>query len=157
MRRERQKLHRQVVVVLKMPPGPGPGMELLGVPTLPLHVVDAEHLNPSVGQMIAEDFGHVTVCPLVTASQARWKDEHSRAGMAEDQDVHVTAERGTMPGVMLAIQKRLGRKGEMPVPSGSGVPTTLRRARRQDLPLSGNRGRRGNPWRSSDPESGGRW
>src|SRR4029077_5378587 len=102
--RKREHLVAQVGVVLRMSPGPGCRMHLLRVPTLTIHTVDAIELQPALLEVMGERSDHPPVLPLVEPPHRRRKDHHARAGVAEDEQLHLAAEGRAIPVTMFAMQ-----------------------------------------------------
>src|SRR5437879_1883100 len=82
-----------------MPPCPGPGMEVLAVPALLVHVMQAEQLDPPALQVLAQDLGavHVPIGPLGAGAEARGEDEDAGAGVAHHLERHLATEGRRMP------------------------------------------------------------
>ena len=78
-RGERQHLVQQVAVVLQVAPGPRAGMQVLAVPALAVHLVQAEELDPALVDVLAEDLVHPAVGPLVSRCRARSGNASTRA------------------------------------------------------------------------------
>ena len=81
------------------------GCLYLRVPALRVHAVHAEHLQPAVAQVLAQRVHHPPVLPLEEAAHGGGEHQHARAGVAKHQQVHVAAQRGAVPAVMLAVHQ----------------------------------------------------
>jgi len=72
--------------------------------------------------MLTQHLVHPPVDPFVVAAEAAREHQHPGAGMADDVEVHVAAERGTVPVVVLDVHGSAGRQeprqraGESPPP-----------------------------------------
>src|SRR5438034_9884291 len=74
---ERDHLVPQVSVVLQMTPGSRSRLQVLAVPALLVHVVETEHLDPAVLEVLAQHARsiHPAVGPLGIAAQRRGEQD----------------------------------------------------------------------------------
>src|SRR5664279_1870065 len=82
-------------------------MRVLRVPALRIHAVHAIQLQPSLLEMLAERAHHAAIFPLVEAPHRCREDEHARARMPEDEQVHLLPERRAVPATHFAMHQRL--------------------------------------------------
>ena len=102
-RGEGQDLAHQVLVVLEEPPGPGTGMQVVGVPGLSGKVVQEEQLDPSLVDVIGQHLVHSPVEPLAVRAHRGGEDQNPGAVVPDDVQRHVPAERRTVPAVVLVV------------------------------------------------------
>src|ERR1043166_1253948 len=76
--------------------------------------------------MVGEPLVHVPVAPLVAAAERGGKDQHPRAPVAEDLEVHLAAERRRHPAVMLVLHESPGLRS-YPLPRRNGNASRKRR------------------------------
>src|SRR5260221_11952846 len=79
------------------------GVDLFVIPALFVHAIDAKRLQfaPLVAMANAGD--HVAILVIEETAHGRREDEYRMAGVAKNQQFHLSAERRTMPFVIFAI------------------------------------------------------
>src|SRR5262249_38045039 len=96
----------------------------LGIPALGVHAVHAVDLEIPPLELIGEWGVHAHVLPLIKAPLRGGEGDDAGACVAEDQQLHLTAEGGAEPAVIFAIHNN----GASVRPHGAGA-RTRRRAR----------------------------
>ena len=90
---ERDDVAEDVVLVLQVPPHALARVHVPVVPALAVHRRDAEQLQRAVFELAGERAHHPLVLVLEERAHRRGKHDHRRAGVAEDQQIHVAVER----------------------------------------------------------------
>src|SRR5258706_6117912 len=99
----RQDLVDEVPLVREVPPGAVLWRRRPVVERLAVHRVDAPELKPARVDARCHVRHDAEVLPLVEATHRAAKDKDRRAAIAEDEQLHVTSERGTPPLSVLAV------------------------------------------------------
>ncbi len=100
---ERQHLGPHVVIVLGVTPRPVGRVLAAGVPALRIDAVDAKHLDPPLLQVLPERPHHPPIFPVEEAAHGRREDNHPRARMPEDEELHLPSEGWAVPAVVFTI------------------------------------------------------
>src|SRR5947209_1439961 len=93
----------EVEVVFELAVGAGGGRLPAGVPTLGVDAIDGDDLELARFKLVGERRVHALVFPLEEAALRGGEDDHARAAVAEDEQLHVAAEHGAEPTVIFAI------------------------------------------------------
>src|SRR4051812_42801613 len=97
-----------------MTPCAGRGMLLLCVPTLTIHAVYAIELEPSLVDVVRQRANHPAIFPLEKPPHRGREDQEPRAGVTEDEQLHVAAKRRAEPAAMFAKQREKGLRTRDP-------------------------------------------
>jgi len=87
-----QHFVNDVVAVLLVTPGTGTGVMVVGVPAFTIHSIDAGEVEVPVVDQVGERVVHATIFPLEESPTRRGERDHSRATVAELQQLHVSME-----------------------------------------------------------------
>src|SRR5262245_37006898 len=104
--RARQHLVGQVAVVLHAAAGALLGVHPATVPRLSVHLIEADNLEVPRLQVPVQRPDEAAVLPVVVRVLRRRERQHARPGVAEDEQLHVPAERGAEPTVVVAVHGR---------------------------------------------------
>src|SRR5215813_10240459 len=101
-------LLEHVTLVLEVPADALVRRAILGIPGLAVDAVQTPQAQPAGGQTAGEESHHPEVLPLVETAHRSREDEHGLAGVAEVQQLHLSAERVAPAVKVLALHCRPG-------------------------------------------------
>lgn len=109
----------KIAVVFILPLRPMSGMLVARVPAFFVHAADGIDLEPTILEVLAKRVHHSPVFPLKKRALGSGEDDHARAGVAIDFQLHFSAQDGAVPLVMLAMHE--GKQTRLPGRSVAGT------------------------------------
>src|SRR5579872_4999631 len=100
---ERHHFVQEIAIVLDVPLRARSRVLLFGVPAFAIHAIYAIQLDMALFQALTQRFNHTRIFPLEETPHRCREHEYSGPGMTENQQLHVTIKRTTIPTMIFTI------------------------------------------------------
>src|SRR5690348_15714640 len=100
---EWHNLVQNIAIILVMPQSAGRRMPVSGIPAFAIHAIHAIQLEIALLDARAQGFHHPRIFPLEETPHRCREDKNPGPAVAEDQRLHITIKRTTIPTMIFTI------------------------------------------------------